>query len=503
VAIVSTPRTGNTWLRHLLSLAYDIPTVAIHNPRDIDWDTLPAACILQMHWHPIPSFLSRLEQYKFRVVVLARHPLDILISILHFSLHDPTARWLEGEEGNERPIYGAMPRSSAFLQYATGNRARALLSITTEWWNLPGAVQARYESLVADPEGEARRLVNEIGGEVKKPIAEALAATTIPRLRAMTQNDHHFWQGKAGLWKSLLTAHEAIEIARAHAAIIDSLGYRCDPDPGLDGVKADANWITLIWADLACELQNLRETKRLLSEAKQSLAETKQTLAVSEQNLAQAKQSVAAFEQIAPATRLALDATQQSLAEVKQYLADNKQSLQQSQLDVEQWKARAIAAENEVAKSRADVEQLVVQAKLEADELRRQVSGMQVEIAQARCEAAQLGSAATASQAEMERMGSELVRAQEALAQKHEMNVAVEEQLQEALRQLDVEQETRARHWHLRTQTEQELQDVASRLREFEDLGPSSIAIARSLRRMSRKHPIVAKTAKKILRLAG
>src|SRR6516225_8542331 len=61
--IVSTPRGGNTWLRHLLSVAYEIPTIAVHNPRDLDWSTLPRDCILQMHWHPIPSFLARLEQH--------------------------------------------------------------------------------------------------------------------------------------------------------------------------------------------------------------------------------------------------------------------------------------------------------------------------------------------------------------------------------------------------------------------------------------------------------
>src|SRR5262249_12969174 len=69
VAIVSTPRSGNTWLRHLLSIAYEIPTIAVHNPNNVDWAALPRDCIVQMHWHPISSFLARLIQHQFRIVV--------------------------------------------------------------------------------------------------------------------------------------------------------------------------------------------------------------------------------------------------------------------------------------------------------------------------------------------------------------------------------------------------------------------------------------------------
>src|SRR5262249_978883 len=66
----------------------------------------------------------------------------------------------------------------------------------------------------------------------------------------------------------LLTSHEAIEIGRAQAAIFDVLGYACDPEPSLDGERADANWIKLIWADLSADLQNLRAFKSQADESK-------------------------------------------------------------------------------------------------------------------------------------------------------------------------------------------------------------------------------------------
>jgi hypothetical protein len=444
VAIVSTPRSGNTWLRHLLSVAYEIPTIAVHNPRDLDWSTLPADCILQMHWHPIPSFLTRLEEHQFRIVVLARHPLDILISILHFSLHEPTARWLEGEEGNERSIYGAMPCSSAFVQYAGGRRARALLSITPEWWNLTGALTVRYESLVRDAQGELGRLVNEIGGEVKKSLCNALAATTIPRLRVMAQNDHHFWQGKPGLWKNLLTAHEAIEIARAHAGTMQTLGYPCDPDPLLDRAQADANWINLIWADLASELQTLRETKRDRDQLKTELAKAKSEF-----------------------DRIGLEANQ---------------SAQEARLHIDQ-------------------------ARNEANQLQVQLAATQTEAEKAQRRANQLTADFTATQVELERVRKEYLRiqqvVQEVVAQKDSVETAhsvakagVEGQLSEARRMLSEAQ-------NRQTSLEDQLRFARTRLDELADLNATGIAVARRLGRISKKHPLMAKTAKKILRLAS
>lgn len=262
VAILSTPRSGNTWLRHLLGAVYAVPSIAVNIPTDVDWPGLPQECVLQLHWHRYPAFLARLEQCRFRVLVLARHPLDVLISILHYSMHEPTGRWLEGEDGNECTIFGAMPRSTAFLDYASGKRAAALLSVSREWWDIPACVQVYYETLVRDPQAEVGRLQDLLGVAARKPIAEAVAETTLSKLRVLTTNQAHFWQGKPGLWRSLLTAAEANRIAGAHQTILAELGYACEPDADLTGSEADANWIRLAWHGLVDDLQNVRIVQR-------------------------------------------------------------------------------------------------------------------------------------------------------------------------------------------------------------------------------------------------
>jgi Sulfotransferase domain len=181
IALVSTPRSGNTWFRRLLATTFMLEDRAVHNPEDLVWHELPERFVLQCHWHKFEPFTSLLEENLFRVVVLSRHPLDVLISILHFAPHNAeTARWLEGDGGNEVSIYGAKPRDSAFLEYAAGPRAAALLSVSHEWRQAEGRYSVRYEDVVRDPAGELKRLAAALDQPVTpEVIAEAIASNSI------------------------------------------------------------------------------------------------------------------------------------------------------------------------------------------------------------------------------------------------------------------------------------------------------------------------------------
>src|SRR5262245_53411084 len=116
LAVVSTPRSGNTWIRKLIADGYGLPEVALHTLEEHDWRQLPRECALQIHWRREPQFLARLAEHGFRVLTVARHPLDVLISILHFVVYDSQSeRWLLGQGGSEDGIWGAMPRSRSFI----------------------------------------------------------------------------------------------------------------------------------------------------------------------------------------------------------------------------------------------------------------------------------------------------------------------------------------------------------------------------------------------------
>ena len=104
LAVISTPRSGNSWLRHMLAQTFELDQIIVHLPDEIPWDNLPARAIVQLHWPADDAaFAARLAEHGFRVVVSARHPLDVLISILAFCQHDDsTLRWLGGAAQDER-----------------------------------------------------------------------------------------------------------------------------------------------------------------------------------------------------------------------------------------------------------------------------------------------------------------------------------------------------------------------------------------------------------------
>jgi hypothetical protein len=283
LAIVSTPRTGNNWLQHLLSRAYNLPRLSPVNLPNVHWDALPHECVIILHWRRDAELLRLLHEHRFRVLTLARHPLDVLISILHFTLREMTDGWLQGEAGNERAILGLTPRSPAFVDYCCGPRARALLEISREWWHDSACLKVRYEDLITDPLVEMRRLTRALGVEPRLPLEEAIAASTLNELRQQfPDRKYHFWQGQPGLWRNLLTSAETERIVATQADFFAAPAYLADADPMLTGTEADANWRTLTGID-ADEDAALATLQTALFEVKRDLNRTRNQLAALEE----------------------------------------------------------------------------------------------------------------------------------------------------------------------------------------------------------------------------
>lgn len=270
LAVISTPRSGNNWLQHLLSTAYDLPRLSPDTLPQVAWSSLPQRCVLILHWPRAPGVVTQLRQHGFQVVVLARHPCDILISILQFCLHHDPDRWLEGEGGNERGIVGALPTSIPFLSYATGARAAALLEVSLQWWTDPEVMKVRYEELVADPHAAFARVIDALAVPPRCSVAEAVETNTLANLRRQhAEVPHHFWRGQAGLWQRLIPQTQAECIAAAHPEVFGRLGYACDPDPMLTDRQAEINWYHLNWSRL---VQDLQTTRSRLAVARAQLA---------------------------------------------------------------------------------------------------------------------------------------------------------------------------------------------------------------------------------------
>jgi hypothetical protein len=250
LAVLGTPRSGNTWLRRVLATAYEFAgdsgwERAAHEASEVDWGAEPPRSIVQIHLNRDAAFEHIMARHGIRPVVPRRHPFDVLISILQYATHvHDTHRWLGGEGGDESSIRGLDPNHPAFLAYATGPRAKALLGVSPAWREVPGAVSVRYEDLVTDPEPTLERLAAALGQPPVVGWESALAANTMDQLRK-THGFGHIWKGLPGLWRILLTADSAAALAEAHRPLLRSLGESAEADPTLTPDDALAHWQSL------------------------------------------------------------------------------------------------------------------------------------------------------------------------------------------------------------------------------------------------------------------
>ena len=108
IVILSTPKTGNTWLRWLLHYAYGIPIVEL----PLEWapgcaDDFPPRFVTHQHLFPSESLVRWLVESRAVVLTTIRHPADTFLSRFHYvKWHDtgldPIHRNAEAGRGPSR-----------------------------------------------------------------------------------------------------------------------------------------------------------------------------------------------------------------------------------------------------------------------------------------------------------------------------------------------------------------------------------------------------------------
>lgn len=240
IAIVSSPRSGNTWLRRILVDGLGLNEIAVHNYLDVA--QLPEQCVLQVHWYREPNFQNFLIRHNFLVITLARHPLDILLSVLHFVKYEPeTKRWLEGNCALPEDLNISSPFSQCFIDYATSFGFENLLSVSYQWWHDKDALKIRYEDLVSTTSSELERIADFLKVD-SQLIKSALPMNSLQSFQALP--NRHGWQGRPGIWRELIPTDIAQKISWRHREVFLTFGYKVEPT-SLTNEEAGRRWLEL------------------------------------------------------------------------------------------------------------------------------------------------------------------------------------------------------------------------------------------------------------------
>ncbi|MGI9615435.1 MAG: sulfotransferase domain-containing protein [Acidimicrobiales bacterium] len=245
VVLTATPRSGNTLLQRLFAELTGYTVMAAPTVADLAEEAVTGSVFLQTHAPNDRHARRFVAAVNAEVVTIARHPLDVLLSVLHFSRFEvQILDWLDGAAlPSPDSLRDATPTSAQFLDWATSKGATRLLAITHRWWQDGTAHRIRYEELIADTPGVFGKLLAELG---ITPLNDSPDPDQIREGALAGLANHHRWRATTNGWRDLLPVEAATKIHRAHRRVFDDLGYTLDAaDPLLDDATASANWLAL------------------------------------------------------------------------------------------------------------------------------------------------------------------------------------------------------------------------------------------------------------------
>lgn len=230
VLVVSTPKTGNTWLKHLLARAYRLPARDLPTtPEAIDWDALGERWVAHQHFLPTAELLAEGDRRGIVFVTTIRHPGDVFVSLFHHAQNVSEPSDDPREPGYMKADDGTFgPQAEAFLR--TGFREHLHLSLA--WMQSRRSIVVRYEDLCLRPIDTLGSLCRLILPAPPSRIRQALAESELGELRrAAPVHQEFFRKGGTGSWVADLP-EEFQRVLRSEPPLPEQsalLGYTLDP----------------------------------------------------------------------------------------------------------------------------------------------------------------------------------------------------------------------------------------------------------------------------------
>jgi Sulfotransferase domain len=232
IALLGSPRCGNNWVRRVMSDTLGYPHFAAHSIEEFPQD-LPSNCILNIHALNGPTERIFFEKHSCKLIVLARHPLDVFVSVLQFARNEPAVhRWLGGSCEIPRDNVATLcPDDTQFVEWMTGNGARNLLSVSLSWWqDKQLTIRLRYEDLVSHPHEMFNSVFNSLNAECNGSLEEALAKYTVSYF---AQFKNHGWLGRPQNYVKFITKANCHRVHAAQSEYFLTMGYNVQNGNGL------------------------------------------------------------------------------------------------------------------------------------------------------------------------------------------------------------------------------------------------------------------------------
>lgn len=232
IIVASPPKTGNVWVRNLLSRIYglaqleDEPSVKPHMlARKIDAGWFIDDAIFHQHYWPTDELLEAANSVDVQMVTTLRHPYDLFVSLYFYvqnfpGLFGPKHRLasLTSRAINDPEIFDFLSRGrDGFGHY---------VDLGDAWLSSGESLILRYEELKADPLKtlkSATRAIRPVSGWTLRRAIRSSSAKAMRRIDDGHQR--HVRSASVGDWVNHLERRHIEIINSHHGAAIERLGY--------------------------------------------------------------------------------------------------------------------------------------------------------------------------------------------------------------------------------------------------------------------------------------
>ncbi len=217
ILIAATEKTGNTWLKLLLSQIYDLPTPYIGQDfSEAEADSLGNRWVTHQHFLPERPLLAWAAATRTHLVTMIRHPADTLVSLYHYCCNyadhykddDAITRALAADASERQATAGlAHHVVDGALIRTLQERIMCDLNISISWINSGRSTLVRYEDLRTEPLTTLSDLAASIAPVSRERIAQAIDACDIKVLRDSYAIDSRFFRrALIGEWRTVVPA---------------------------------------------------------------------------------------------------------------------------------------------------------------------------------------------------------------------------------------------------------------------------------------------------------
>lgn len=234
ILIVSTPKTGNTWLKNLLSHIYELPIVQIGTTfKLVEMEALGPRWVAHQHYASQGDLIAWGERRDVKFVTTVRHPGDILVSMFHH-----VRKFADRSGPSGRPASAMLPDGDSMGEHTASfvrDTFHKSLDISLGWMRSGKTRVVRYEDLWRDPLPALRELTASIREASLDRIERAVELCDFDLMRAVDADPEFFRKGQVGNWKRALP-EDIVRILRDTEPYPDQfakLGYTLQPDDPL------------------------------------------------------------------------------------------------------------------------------------------------------------------------------------------------------------------------------------------------------------------------------